>query len=435
MHLRKLFLAACIFMPAYFLVILPAVNGVSEQQEKTAKAVAPDHQIKYEDSLSPDWKITWDLARQLYREEKYREALVQYELLFARKENIDEARWEYASILIHMQRWSQAREQMEKLLVNEPENTAYLLSLAGIFLESGSWEKAVHLYSRLYEPASDSAVSTTALEGLIEGLAGLGSNELLQPLLKELNRRKPGHFESGKKLLELKIDLGQLDEAESLLLRLENDRPEDVSLLTMKARLSSALGDNQGAAASWLRLIAADGENLTAHRQMVEHYREQENWSGCLEHLEVILKHDPRDIDLLEQAAELNMKLDRLDTALKYYEFGLVAHPADINLLRRKREAQKMLARDLLILVENNGSEKLWDDLNGVTSDRPGVYREIAVLLREKGQTVELIEVLFLLYQENPQDEYIYRELTALLEQAGRSDELVHLRQSRNRID
>ena len=66
-----------------------------EQHGEPRQELIPDHEIKYEDSLSPDWKTNWDIARSLYRENKFPEALIQYEILFTQKDNIEEARWEY----------------------------------------------------------------------------------------------------------------------------------------------------------------------------------------------------------------------------------------------------------------------------------------------------------------------------------------------------
>jgi hypothetical protein len=62
-----------------------------------------------------------------------------------------------------------------------------------------------------------------------------------------------------------------------------------------------------------------------------------------------------------------------------------------------------------------------------VTPDRTGVFREIATLLREKGRTDELVDVLALLYRENPRDMPAYQELVFLLANAGRDDELKNL--------
>jgi predicted Zn-dependent protease len=151
--------------------------------------------------------------------------------------------------------------------------------------------------------------------------------------------------------------------------------------------------------------------------------------------LKSLVKAKPDDISLLERAAELNMKMDRIDRALHYYEYGLAVDPLNMKLVAGKEQAQKKLAADLLSLVENNGSKKLWQDLVKVAPDSAGIYREIAVLLREKQKVDELIEVLTLLNRQDPDDQLIYEELAGLLEQQGMIEQLSALRAGRAAMD
>jgi len=121
----------------------------------------PARNIKYDESLSPDWKMTWDLARRLYQEKKYKEALVQYEILLGRKENVCEARWEYTSILLLLERWEQACEQLDQLLTVEPENKKYLFAQGNASLQCGRIDRA----------ASHSTGSRSACRRLIQASA------------------------------------------------------------------------------------------------------------------------------------------------------------------------------------------------------------------------------------------------------------------------
>jgi tetratricopeptide (TPR) repeat protein len=387
----------------------------------------PDHVIRYEENLSPLWKNTWDLARQLYRDEKYREALVQYEILLARKANIDEARWEYATILMHLGRWRQAAEQLERLLAVDPQNKKYLFDLALVSLETGQADKAAEMYGQLRENAADDREKETAVEGLVRSFELLDDKEAMLPLLEELAAGRPLDQELQKRQAALLMEMGHFDNAAAVLEQLERRRPEDAAVLSMKASLLEKSGYPDHAAVYWQKVIVLNPDNMNAH-QVLQHYFEQkENWKMSLKHLEAMLKKTPYSAELLERAADLNMKIGRIDDALIYYDYSLAVRPENTTVQQKKTAAQKMLACDLLVLVENDGGKKLWQDLLQVTTDRPGIYREIAELLRKKGQTDELIDVLTLLYHENPQDERTYRELTVLLEKQSRSDELSDL--------
>ena len=140
----------------------------------------------------------------------------------------------------------------------------------------------------------------------------------------------------------------------------------------------------------------------------------------------------PNDVVLLERAADLNMRLGRVDHALQYYEYGLAVDPLNKNIIEGKGKAQKILAQDLLVLVKNDGGKKLWQDLVQVAPDSVGIYREIAQLLRDQGQVDELIEVLTLLAKQSPDDQQIYEELVFLLKKQGYMDQLSALQTSRS---
>jgi len=400
----------------------PPVSG-----PKILKTNVPDHEIKYEDEFSPDWKVNWDRARQLYRENKYREALVQYELLLAQKENIDEARWEYTSILLHLERWQKAKYELERLISSESNNRNYLFALAQVYLKTGKVDKSVKLYGQLYEQASVDPEAVRALEGLTSALERQADNEALLPLLEQLIVRKPGDIGLQKKLALLAMEMRKFDKAEKTLHKLEQDDPDDVYVLQCLAELYEQKGKMDQAAVYWQKLISVDPENSDAHERLQHYYCDRNNWQMSLKHVEKLLKIQPHKFDLLETAAELNLKTGRIDKALEYYDYLLVIKPGNKGILQKKKETQQILAADLLALVENEGSQQLWQDLVKVTSDRPGVYREIAFLLRKKQKNDELIEVLVLICQEDPDDIQTLTELKELLKEKGRSRELTVL--------
>jgi hypothetical protein len=77
-------------------------------------AQIPDHFITYQDDPGPEWKKIWDQARRLYARKKYGQAQVQYELLLASKDNVDQARWEYVTILMCRRQWQKADAELAR---------------------------------------------------------------------------------------------------------------------------------------------------------------------------------------------------------------------------------------------------------------------------------------------------------------------------------
>ena len=397
---------------------------IVKKSAKIQGANVPDHEVRYEDSLSPEWKINWDLARKLYREKKYREALVQYELLLSQKESVDEARWEYATLLIRQERWQQAGEQIEKLMVNEPDNMEYRYAMAEVNTNTGKIDPAVELYQQLYILNAETPGNIRALEGLMKALEMKGDKRKVLFYLEKLIALKPDKSELQLKLAMLSLESAQLEKARIVLEKLEQSMPDNTSVLQLQASLQEKLGDRDAEAVYRQKLLSINPDDMEAHTMLQHYYMDKENWAMSLKHVEALLKKTPADAAILETAADLNIKLDRMDRALEYYDYLVALNPNNKTILQKKKEAQKTLAEDLVVLVEHNGSQQLWQDLVQVTSDRSGVYREIASLLRKKNNTDELIEVLTLICLEDPFDDEILAELTTLLKEKGREDEL-----------
>lgn len=399
----------------------------STQPEEIQEELVPDHEIKYEEKLSPNWKVNWDLARSLYRDKKYPEALVQYELLLAEKENIDEARWEYASILMFLGRWENAKGELEKLLAIEPENNRYQIAMAQVSLETGNVEYAVALYTQLLDRPISDPDKVMILEGLIKACELQQQKDKIPQLLAELVSLKPQDQALLLKQINLELELGNIDKASDLCAKLEQSRPNDITVLSLRAQIEEMLENNDQAAIYWQKVIGLDPVNTAAHDHLYAYYFHKENWAMSFKHLEQLVKMAPNDIVLLSRAADLNMRLGRIDRALEYYEFALAVDPLNTDVIEGKTRAHKILAKDLLALVENDDEKKLWQDIVKVAPDSVGVYREIANLLREQGNVVELTEVLRLLNKQAPGDQNIHDELASLLKQQGMVDELAAL--------
>lgn len=424
-------------MPIFILLIIlffqapfcPAEeNGAVAPSATKEKELVPGDQVHYEESLSPDWKVNWDLARSLYREKKYPEALVQYEILLSQKENIDEARWEYASLLMHLERWEKAKTALEKLLAVEPESIRYRMALARVYVQLGNLENAVAVYEKLLELPELQEGKIEMLENLASIYRSQGKKEAALRMLEQLRTLRPDDNDLLLEQALLELELNNIDRARDLCSLLEQYRPRDIQLLTLQAALEERTNNAEKAAEYWEKITMLDPGSLEAHRRLYSYYRARGNWVKSFSHLEPLIKATPGDAELLTAAAELNMQLDRIDRALKYYEYALAIEPTSQHIIAGKKQAQQTLAKDLLPLVENEEGERIWQDLAKVAPDWVGIYREIASLLRSKGNTDKLIEILILLYRNEPGDQQTYQELMTLLEQKGRLDELSALR-------
>ncbi len=401
------------------------VNPVIEAGQ--GKVVNSSHDIQYEENLAPAWKQIWDRARALVREDKFGEALVQYELLLARKDNVDEARWEYASLAIHQDRFAQAEKQLEILLKNDPENPKYKLAYGDVLFASGKPQLALNIYQQLNGSLGADKYLGPVMQGLVKVFEQEKKYEEMLAPLEKLLVIKPADPVLLKKTLFVLIQLQQHEKAIEYLTKLQQIVTDDVEVLRLQARLQKQLGEDDNSASTWQRLIALKADDLEAHKQLEMYYRKLGNRAMELKHIEFNLSIHPEDGKLLSRAAQLNLEMKRADRALNYYVSYLAKFSDDKEIIEKKLEVEKIVAKDLLILVENKNASVLWEDLHKVTVDGLGVFKAIAVLLRENDKKNLLIDVLIIINKEEPGNEAIARELVLLLLNLKRTDELMEL--------
>ncbi len=412
-------------------VILAAVRvGSAKSGPDTVGAVVPDHDIQYTNANSlPRWKIDWDRARALYRQGKAGQALVQYELLLQKKGNIDEARWEYASILIQQKRWRQAGKQLDALLAHDTDNRRYILARAGVSLHEGRVKQAVQQYGELFESCPEGSDALKALRGLIDALDKQGNREAQLPLLELLLLRTPGDFALLKRTGGLALALGKPEKTKNLLLTALGNHSDDAELMNLLARTEDALNDSEKAAEYRQQLVALRPDDLQANAWLAKYYLEKGNIGMTLLHVERQLKVDPINADLILQAAHLHKQMGRPGKALDYLSLYLDLVPADTRVRQERERIREELSGSLIALItgkRENNIKQLWQDVGAMTRDREGVFLHLADQLRKNGEKRELADVLLLLNQQQPNDQHIHQELVPLLREEGRMDELSH---------
>jgi len=402
--------------------VVAAKNGTD-----TIGTVVPDHDIHYtnENSL-PRWKIDWDRARALYRQGKAGQALVQYELLLQKKGTIDEARWEYASILIQQKRWRQAGKQLDILLAHDADNRRYLLARAGVSLHEGRVKQAVQQYGELFESCPDGPDALQALRGFIDALEKQGNREAQLPLLELLLLRTPEDFTLLKRTGALALALGKPEKTKNLLLPALDKHSDDAGLMKLLARTEDALHDSEKAAEYWQQLVALEPDDIYANAWLAKYYLKKGNTGMALLHVERQLKIDPINADLILQAAHLHKERGRHGKALDYLSLYLELVPADSGVRQERERIRGELSDGLIALLtgKKDNIEHLWRDVGTMSRDREGVFLHLADQLRKNGEKEKRTDVLLFLHRRLPSDKHIYQELVPLLREEGRMDEL-----------
>ena len=411
-------------------VCLLATNSLSAHTVTTRNKnenLVPARDIAYASQEAPVWKLTWDKAREMSRNRNYDKALTNFTVLLSNKPNLDEARWEYISVLLHLERWYQAEKQLNILLAKGQKKKQYLFAQAKIALHTDNQQKAEQLYRQLLTLYPSGHNNITALDGLSSALIGQGKHALALPLVERLMFQMPGSLVYARRAALLYVHIGRFDKAGKLLPQVYEAYSTDKEVLRGCAQAAEQRGDQEVASCFWQELIAVKPYDRAANSALSNYYRLQGNLSMELIHLERLISISDQDISLSKRLAEIFLEKGRADRALEICDSLTVTFPNDQSLLRLRRKALVALATDLLVLVENSGSKLLWEDLLEVTSYRVEVYKIMADFLRAKGELSELADILLLIAKDVPENDPVWLELKGLLVMQGRGKELAAL--------
>lgn len=402
-----------------------SVNAVTSGDE--AENLVPARDIAYASLDVPVWKLTWDKAREMSRNGDYDKALANFTVLLDNKPNLDEARWEYISVLLHMEKWYQAEKQLHILLAKRHKKTQYLFAQAKIALHTDNQQQAEQLYRQLLTQFPMGQENITALDGLSNSLIEQGKHQLALPLVEQLMVQLPGNTIYTRRAALLYVHLKHFDRAGELLPQVYGVYPTDSEVLKGCAQEAEQSGNQEKAARFWQELIAVDPNDEAANFALVSYYRLQGSLSMELIHLERLMSITDQDISLAKRQAEIFLDKGRADRALEICDSLMPTYPKNQSLLQLRQTSLFALASDLLVLVENSGSKLLWEDLLEVTYYRVEVYKIMANFLREKGELSELADILLLIAKEVPKSDPVWQELEGLLIAQGRGKELAAL--------
>ena len=417
----------------FFLLLVPALLSAAPA------AITPERDVVISDtSKEPEWKVLWDQARELTRQERYVEAASSYSRLLSFKKNIEQASWEYSLVLITLSDWDQASILLEELLEGDPLRTEYLLSAGLTALKKKEYARAAAYYTLVYQKKTahtgeQRSVTKEALAGLVAALRGQGKDDMAYPLMEQLLTYRPDDTILLHQLAAYAAKSGRLEKAflfyEKLVLL---DQVEDQVLLeaadifdrfgekTKGVSHFPAVLDGPDTWASlafvtWEKYLQRHPDYLPFQKKMVDYFIARGENEAALPHLLILLDlGDEHDARLLQIGAIYLYDLGRPDKALSYYEEYLLRHPENQDVGQEIVKMQKMLAHDLLTRVERDGAIPLWKELVQITPNRLAIYSAMGQLLEKRGNSKELREVLGIIHQHDPGNRDIILRLAEL---------------------
>jgi tetratricopeptide (TPR) repeat protein len=373
------------------------------------------------------WKKLWDEARRLWRAGDYTEAEESYRQFLGVKDNIAEARWELAQILIGTEQWEKARHELDLLLEVPPARLEYLTALGLVLRHLGQFGRALEVFNKAHNQFPE---DFTARVGLTQGLIEVGRKNEAFPLFQEIVSRKPDSRELHLALANLAFELRRLETARQVLVPLADAKHAELDTLLMAARVHEGLGREQEAAGYWERCLALAPGNREAQGRLALYYENRGRFEKALVHLLVLLEKNPQNTSLLNRICRIYVQTDRFAEARPYFERyvklkpdkATEALPREGDLHSRQDEEQIDFFRRLLAIspndlgVLNNLAAELeaagnaaaalflWENLARVAPERVEIYRAMAVLLEKMGRRERLMTVLETIHRLAPGD-------------------------------
>ncbi|NOR23172.1 MAG: tetratricopeptide repeat protein [Desulforhopalus sp.] len=357
---------------------------------------------------SPEWKVLWDRARNFARDEDYSLAIRAYSDLFRIKPNIQEANWEYCKVLLMVEDFSTAAKIIGGLLDKQPNNSDYLLAGAAVASHWKNYETAIRYYGRVFVKDPTGIHSDTALLGLATSLRNQGKKDLAFSLLEQFSLRYPENHSIIHQLALDAHDLGKGAKARKLYARLLENPDVDDRIIFQAVLAFDVPGHEKKSSSLWLEYLERHPDYMPFRQKLVKYYMEIGAFEAALLHLSYLADNiRNNDHFLLEAGAVCERDLKRPDRALFFYERYRQKYPENPEIKLKISSIQTSLANDFLAIVENGGALQLWRDLAEIELNRQAIFYEMADILEKKEQTVELIEVLTIIYHHLPPESEI----------------------------
>ncbi len=382
--------------------------GLPAAAYSAGDGITPDRNISMiqGEPESPEWKVLWDKARNLSRDEDYLLAVKAYSDLIRIKPNIEEANWEYCKVLLKVEDYSAAEKIFGGLLDKNPNNNDYLLAGAAIAAHLKNFESAVRYYGKVFEKDPAGKNSDAALLGLATSLRNLGKKELSFALLEQYSLRHP---ENGTVLHYLALDakdLGKGEKARKLYTRLLKNSKVDDRIIFQAAQVFDVPGYEKQRNTLQLRYLDHHPEYMPFRRKLAQFYIKSGKFEDALFQITYLTDNSADNEEFLLDAANICQRdLHRPDRALFFLDRYLKRHPSDPEIGKKISDIQSGLAKEFLPIVENDGAGQLWKDLAEITPNRTAIYYEMADLFEKSGQIKDLIEVLTIIYAHSSSEE------------------------------
>lgn len=369
--------------------------------------------------LAPEWKNVWDRARGQVKEDEFQAAAKSYEYLMQLKSNIEEATWEYCKVLFILDRYRDAGTLIAKLLEADPQRLEYRLYAGKVALQLQDYNEAILQFGWVLEKNPAGQYSTSAMKGLAETLRRRGRKDQSFPLSEQLLSREIDDFRTVQEIAKEAATLGQSEKSRWLFKKALEDGKLEPEYVAQAVDVFQESGDDATVEKIIQSYLDTHPDNTLYREKLLNLYEKQKKYAAALEETRLLLKYSDSQQLLLQKAATLSSLLKRQDQALLFLGEYERRFPGDSVTRKRIEELKDLLAVDLLILVENDGTEMLWEDLAELKKYRSAIFEKMARALKEQGKDKELLSILKVIYNNSSNQDRDALRLAGQLDKMG----------------
>jgi tetratricopeptide (TPR) repeat protein len=346
----------CLFVLA---ILLPSCSP------RRFPVLRPVRTIEREDLACAKAENYFILARDLERRGRHSEAERFYEMAY----DLDTSSRVLRDQLVR--KYLESGKFMQALILVKGNRQASELDpddkrvLAGIYIKTGEFQRAIEVLESISKPSENDYYSLAIMYESMGNTA-----KAIKNYLAFFAGGQPS-VELGNKIVRMLVGAGRLDDADSLIARIEAQTGETAALFNCRGVVALARGDTAAALNQFKRAIAVDSTYLESARNAAQVYLQKNDYQQAIQYYELLYDRKPqyqlvygRTLAVLyyynrQYAASESLLKKMLESAFDdsdlHYYLGLVFIAT-----KRANEAQLQLEKAIAL---NPGMDEAWREL------------------------------------------------------------------------
>jgi len=372
-------------------------------------ALIEDESARLRDSPDDETSLLI-LARAADYRRDFRTARERLEQLLALNPAHEEARRQLARLFEAIGDVDAAVAQYTRLIEGHPERGRdYYQSIADLRLRYDDKGGAVRTFEAMVEASPNNA---TVLKSVAEQMARLGEIERALTYFETATRLQPDRYELHLAYADALAEAGRLEDAMKTYRVASIQRSDRDTAATAIGKLHDVarrLGEVDDLIVDLQARAEADPEDTLVARTLAQLLIQEYEYNRAIDWLAVVIRYNPRDVDLQMARAEILRRLARFDEAAETY-----------------RRVMRFPGVDRDYVLGELG--KCFFEAGSV-DEAKSAWRQIAnklyagTLLKGNGLFDEAIAVFREGIRMKPDAFELHRQLVATLERSGRTDE------------